>query len=104
IVVIVIDGVTVCDVYHTDRLIYARAVDVFAREVVIAVVFGYDVTAVIYIPGFIAIDILFDTRGGPDHICRWQSPRLLVPGTEASLSTRLSQHSRNRHQFLRCYL
>jgi len=35
-------------------------VDVFAREVVIAIVFSDNVTAVIYVPGFIAIDILFD--------------------------------------------
>jgi hypothetical protein len=49
--VIVIDGVTVCDVYHTDQLINARTVDVFAREVVIAVVFGDNVTSVIYVPG-----------------------------------------------------
>ncbi|MBC8472028.1 MAG: hypothetical protein H8D56_21430 [Planctomycetes bacterium] len=55
---IVIDGVTVCDVYHTDQLINARTVDVFAREVVIAIVFSDNVTSVIYVPGSIAVDIL----------------------------------------------
>jgi len=46
---------------HTDQLINARTVDVFARQIAVVVVFGDNVTAVIYVSGRIAIDILFDT-------------------------------------------
>jgi hypothetical protein len=45
--VIVIDGVTVGHLDHADRLVDSRAVDVFAQQVVIAVVFGDNVVAVI---------------------------------------------------------
>ena len=41
-----------------------RVVDVFACEVVIAIVFGDNIAAVIYVPGFKAIDFLFDTPAG----------------------------------------
>jgi len=57
--VIVIDGVTVGHLDHADRLVDARAVDVFAQQVVIAVVFGDNVRAVIDVPGAKAIDLLF---------------------------------------------
>ena len=44
---IVVFGVIIDHIYHTDRLINARAVDVFAQEEVIVVVFSDNVTAVI---------------------------------------------------------
>jgi hypothetical protein len=45
--VIVIGGVTFGHLDHADRLVDARAVDVFAQQVVIAVVFGDNVGAVV---------------------------------------------------------
>jgi hypothetical protein len=45
--VIVIDGVTVGHLDHADRLVDSRAVDVFAQQVVIAVVFGDNVRAIV---------------------------------------------------------
>ena len=56
---IVIDGVTVGHLDHADRLVDSRAVDVFAQQVVIAVVFGDNVGAVIDVPRAEAIDLLF---------------------------------------------
>jgi hypothetical protein len=58
--VVVIDGVGVGDLDHTDGLVDARAVDVFAQQVVIAVVFGDHVGAVIDVAGAVAIDLLFN--------------------------------------------
>jgi len=58
--VVVIDGVGVGHLDHTDGLVDARAVDVFAQQVVIAVVFGDHVGAVIEVPGGVAIDLLFN--------------------------------------------
>ena len=45
-------------------MLYARAVDVFAQQVVIAVVFGDHVGAVMDIAGGIAIDLLFNAPAG----------------------------------------
>ena len=56
---IVIDVVTVDHLDHADRLVDARAVDVFAQQVVIAIVFGDHVVAVIQVSGAVAIDLLF---------------------------------------------
>jgi hypothetical protein len=56
--VIVVDGIAVLDVYHTERLVNARAVDVFTHQVVTVVVFGYNVAAVIEVFGGNAVDSL----------------------------------------------
>jgi len=45
--VIVIGGVTFGHLDHADRLVDARAVDVFAQQVVIAVVFGDNVRTIV---------------------------------------------------------
>jgi len=63
--VIVVFGVIIDRIYHTDRLINARAVDVFAQEEVIVVVFSDNVTAVIDVfEAVIIIDRLFDAPAG----------------------------------------
>ncbi len=54
--VIVVDGIAVLDVYHTERLVNTRAVDVFSHQVVTVVVFGYNVVAVIEVFGGYAVD------------------------------------------------
>ena len=47
VIVIVIGCITIGDLYHADRLVDFRAIDVFAQQVVIAVVFGDNLVAVI---------------------------------------------------------
>ena len=46
-VVVIVIGLAFGRLYHADRLVDSRAVDVFAQQVVIAVVFGDNVVAVI---------------------------------------------------------
>jgi len=48
----------------SNQLVNTRAVDVFAHEVAIAVVFGNYVIAVIEVRGGVAIDCLFDAPAG----------------------------------------
>jgi len=70
--VVVIGRVGVGDLDHADGLIDPRAVDVFAQQVVIAVVFGDHVGAVgfdrlttgIDVAGAVAIDLLFNAPAG----------------------------------------
>jgi hypothetical protein len=52
---IVIDRAGGCDLYHTEYLINAGTVDVFARQIAVVVVFGGDV---------ITMERLFDTSAG----------------------------------------
>jgi hypothetical protein len=46
-VVVIVIGLALGLLYHADRLVDSRAVDVFAQQVVIAVVFGNNVVAVV---------------------------------------------------------
>ena len=49
---------------YRNRFINARTVDVFAHEVVIAIVFGNNVVAVMEVRGSVAINGLFDAPAG----------------------------------------
>ena len=64
IVVIVVDRVTVGHLDHADRLVDARAVDVFAQEGAGAV------SAVVAVFGNAAVDVLFDAPVRRSRICR----------------------------------
>jgi len=58
-VVVIVIGLAFGRLDHADRLVDSRAVDVFAQKVVIAVVFGDNLGAVIYVPRAVAVDLLF---------------------------------------------
>ena len=50
-IIVIVIGLTFGHLDHADRLVDSRAVDVFAQQVVIAVVFGDNVVAVIQVAG-----------------------------------------------------
>jgi len=64
VVVVVVCGVAVSDLDHADRLVDTGAVDVLSQQVVVAVVFGYHLGAVIYVPCCVAVDDLLASPAG----------------------------------------
>jgi len=58
---VVVNRVAISYIYHTDGLVNTRAIDIFAQEIVIAVVFSDNVTTIIEVLGnLVVINRLFN--------------------------------------------